>query len=70
MIRQVDRFSMHIAPGGKGVTNRLPEKTLPVCVCYIAALLHYCCIATLPVCVLYIGAMAQNSSVVNNVAEL
>ena len=31
MIRQADRFSMHIAPGaGKGVTNGLPEKTLPV----------------------------------------
>ena len=44
MIRQVDRFSMHIAPGGKGVTNRLPEKTLPVCVCYIAALLHCQCV--------------------------
>ena len=46
MIRQADRFSMHIARGGKGVNNRLREKTVCATLlhCYIATLLYCQCV--------------------------
>ena len=59
MIRQADRFSMHIARGGKGVTNGLGRKTL-LTVCAIIAF-HQCAI---------IIAVTGNSFVVNNAIEV